>query len=70
MGGEAIDEDGGGTEGEGAEMRAEQFDFAKGQGCGGHNVVNTGVGENFRSGIDAGAGHGCGLPDLEVQDLS
>jgi hypothetical protein len=83
VGGEAIDEDGGGTESEGAEMRAEEFDFAEGQGGGGHDVVNAGLGEDWGSGLGAGAGHGLGFLswkcknwvrsaglDLEVQKMA
>jgi hypothetical protein len=43
MGGVAVNEDGWGTEGEGAEMRADELDFAMRQSGGGHDVVNAGI---------------------------
>jgi hypothetical protein len=44
MGGVAVDEDGGRSEGERAEMRADELDLTLRQGGGGHDVVDAGIG--------------------------
>jgi hypothetical protein len=53
----AVDQHGGRTEGEGAEMGADKLDFAERQGSGGDDIVNAGIGKDFRSGLGAGARH-------------
>jgi hypothetical protein len=57
MGGLAVDEHGGRAEAEGAEMGADQLDFAVGERGGGNDEVDAGFWENFRGGLGAGAGH-------------
>jgi hypothetical protein len=47
----AIDEDGRRAVGVGAKMDAEEFDFAKGQGCVRADGVNAGLGKSFSSGL-------------------
>jgi hypothetical protein len=51
VGGLAVDEDGGWTEAERAEMGADELDFTVGQGGGGNHVVDAGIGECFSGGI-------------------
>jgi hypothetical protein len=58
VGGMAVDQDGGRAEGQRAEMRAEELDFALRQGGGGHDVVDAGIGEDFGGGLWACARHG------------
>jgi hypothetical protein len=53
----AVDQDGGRAEAERAEMCADQLDFAEGESGGGNDVVDAGLGEDFRDGLGSGAGH-------------
>ncbi len=63
LGGVAVDQHGGRTKGEGAEMSADEFNFAERQSGGGNDVVDAGIGENVSGGLGAGAGHGLFLLD-------
>jgi hypothetical protein len=38
-------------------MCADQLDFAEGESGGGNDVVDAGLGEDFRDGLGSGAGH-------------
>jgi hypothetical protein len=57
VGGLAVDEDGGRAEAERAEIGAGQLDFSVGESGGGNDGVDARLGENFRGGLGAGAGH-------------
>jgi hypothetical protein len=68
MGGVAVDQDGGWTEGEGSEMRANQLDIAEGQSGCGNDVVDARIGEDFSGGLGAGAGHFLDLFGSDTQE--
>jgi len=54
LGGVAVDQHGGRTKGEGAEMSADEFNFAERQSGGGNDVVDAGIGENVSGGLVRG----------------